>query len=124
MQPDVGLSSCLSNKTQLHSQRPAPVQEADQEIPPGHFIAFVCIMMSRKTYDEIGPLDERFTMGTHEDVDYCRRLHEAGKTLVVAGDAFCWHIHGMTYRANKVDMGEAQRNMKKVYDAKITEEAE
>jgi GT2 family glycosyltransferase len=119
MQKDVGLVGCMSNHTQMHSQRPGPVQEADKEVEPGHFISFVCVMMSRETYEKIGPIDERFVRGTHEDVDYCRRLHDAGKSLVVAGDAFCWLVHGMTYRANKIDMGKADRAMRKVYEKKI-----
>ena len=37
----------------------------------------------REVFEETGPFDERFAPAWFEDVDYCRRLAEAGHTIFV-----------------------------------------
>lgn len=45
-------------------------------------LAFWCVMMERKIFDEIGLLDEIFSPGMGEDGDFCIRAEMAGHELV------------------------------------------
>jgi N-acetylglucosaminyl-diphospho-decaprenol L-rhamnosyltransferase len=43
--------------------------------------AAVCLMVRRRTFDEVGGIDERFFPAWFEDVDLCHRILEAGWTI-------------------------------------------
>lgn len=47
-----------------------------------HAMAFWCVMIPRKLFDEIGLLDEIFSPGMGEDGDFCIRAEQAGYSLV------------------------------------------
>lgn len=77
--PQVGLCSpsiqgAVGNPRQLTAQ-------------PGRFrlepktLAFVCVYIPKAVYDQLGPLDERFTGYGFEDNDYCVRALAAGWQL-------------------------------------------
>lgn len=53
--------------------------------------AFFCVMLPRRVWEEIGPMDERFFPGFFEDDDYCRRLQAAGYEIGCAEDVFVFH---------------------------------
>lgn len=42
------------------------------------FLLFFLVMISRKAFEKIGYLDERFEVGAMEDVDYCIRARQQG----------------------------------------------
>jgi GT2 family glycosyltransferase len=44
-------------------------------------LAFICIYIPWSTFQEIGPLDERFTGYGYDDDDYCLRVRRAGLQL-------------------------------------------
>lgn len=44
-------------------------------------LAFVCVLLPRRTIDAVGLLDPRFTSYGWEDTDYSRRVREAGLKL-------------------------------------------
>jgi GT2 family glycosyltransferase len=56
--------------------------------------AAAALLIRRKVFDEVGPLDERFMPAWFEDVDYCRRLANAGKAMYVVPSAVARHYGG------------------------------
>jgi hypothetical protein len=56
--------------------------------------AAAALLLRREVFDEIGPLDEQFSPAWFEDVDYCRRLAEAGKAVYVVPSARGKHFGG------------------------------
>ena len=54
-------------------------------------LAFFCVMMSRKVFNLVGPLDESFGRGFFEDDDYCRRVELLDLSIVCAEDVFVHH---------------------------------
>ena len=55
--------------------------------------AAAALLVRRPVFDEIGPFDERFAPAWFEDVDYCRRLRQAGKEVFIVPAAVARH-HG------------------------------
>lgn len=45
------------------------------------FLIFYCVMIARKTFDKIGLLDEIFSPGSGEDIDYCVRALKQGFSI-------------------------------------------
>jgi len=59
-------------------------------------ICFMAAAIPRHVWDQIGPMDERYTGYGFDDADYCRRVVEAGYRLGVAGWFSVEHgINGM-----------------------------
>ncbi len=56
--------------------------------------AAAALLIRREVYDEIGPLDEQFSPAWFEDVDYCRRLAQAGKEIHAVPAARARHFGG------------------------------
>lgn len=56
-------------------------------------IAFTGATIPRHIWDEIGPLDDRFTGYGHDDSDYCLRLLHAGYKIGITGAAMIEHKH-------------------------------
>jgi N-acetylglucosaminyl-diphospho-decaprenol L-rhamnosyltransferase len=56
--------------------------------------AAAALLVRREVFDEIGPLDERFSPAWFEDVDFCRRLAGAGKSIFVVPAASARHFGG------------------------------
>ena len=56
--------------------------------------AAAALLMRRKAFDEVGPLDEQFEPAWFEDVDYCRRLAAAGKQVYAVPAAWARHFGG------------------------------
>ncbi len=84
-----------------------------------HFViptlTMFCFAIRREVLDVVGPLDERFGLGTLEDDDYSRRLRTAGYELRCAEDVFVHHF-GRTSFGALVPGGE--------YDALLRENRE
>ena len=53
------------------------------------------ILVSREAFEKIGGFDERFQPFGWEDVDFNRRLYEAGFTRKVRLDTLMWHSEGL-----------------------------
>lgn len=55
--------------------------------------SFACVMLRREALEAAGPMDENYFL-YYEDVDYCRRVHNAGFEVACAPDAHVIHDHG------------------------------
>ena len=56
--------------------------------------AAAALMLRRDVMQRVGPFDERFLPAWFEDVDYCRRIWEAGQRLMLIPDAKVVHSGG------------------------------
>lgn len=54
-------------------------------------VAFVCVLIPRRTLNTVGLLDERFTAYGWEDNDYCRRVRQAGLKVGIFDGCFVDH---------------------------------
>ena len=71
---------------------PMPVQEAPME---PQWICFACVLIRRSALEQVGPLDPGYFM-YYEDVDYCRRLWQAGWKVLYWPAARVVHLHGQS----------------------------
>ncbi|QOW19177.1 glycosyltransferase [Lysobacter ciconiae] len=81
--------------------------------------AFFCVMIPRRVYDAVGPMDEDFGVGFFEDDDYCRRLALNGFKVLCADDVFVHHHLSASF--NKLKAGAKQAlfdTNKAIYEAK------
>ena len=91
---DYGLVSASTNVTVNSLQvrrRGGRLREAKGPWPFGT-LAFIAVLIPRRTIELIGLLDERYTSYAWEDVDYCRRVTEAGLKLGIHDG--CYVDHG------------------------------
>jgi len=74
-------------------------------------VAFVCVLIPARTLQTIGLLDERFTAYGWEDVDFCRRIHDAGQLIGIHDGCFVDHskltstFRGDPKAAGKIEEG-------------------
>jgi GT2 family glycosyltransferase len=77
-----------------------------------HHIAFVCVLIPRRTINKIGLLDERYRLDYGvEDRDYCEMINRAG--LYVAVHDKCYVDHGSlvsSYRGRPMAPGRSNQN--------------
>jgi len=60
-------------------------------------LAFFCVALKRRVFNEVGLLDEDFVGGGDDD-DYCRRLRKAGYVLGLSLDTYVVHHSSTTHR--------------------------
>jgi GT2 family glycosyltransferase len=74
-------------------------------------LTMFCLAIRRGTFEKIGPLDERFTIGMLEDDDYSERIRAAWLRLVCAEDVLVHHF-GQASFGSLVASGEYVRLLK------------
>ena len=57
------------------------------------WISGACLVTRRDVIDKVGPMDGEFFL-FNEDVDWCRRMHQAGYRVVYLPEAVCMHEIG------------------------------
>ncbi len=63
------------------------------EVSYPEWTSFACVLIRRKVFEDIGPLDEEFFM-YFEDVDFCKRAHAAGWKIAHNPSAHVVHLRG------------------------------
>lgn len=66
-----------------------------KEVHPRGWVAFYCTLMPRAAIDKVGLLDEGFKSGD-EDLDFCRRIVNAGYQCRQTYDSWVFHFGGRT----------------------------
>lgn len=61
-------------------------------------LGFFCVAIRKRLIDEIGYLDEDYTVGMFEDDDYCARARKANYTLVIREDCFIFHQGSYSFK--------------------------
>lgn len=79
------------------------------------WVSGACWLLPRTVYEEIGPLDERYFWSI-EDVDYCQRVHRAGKRVVYYPEvSLVHHIGGSSATLPNRSITERHRGMWRYY---------
>jgi GT2 family glycosyltransferase/glycosyltransferase involved in cell wall biosynthesis len=81
--------------------------------------AFFCVMLSRSTYEQCGPISEEYGRGFFEDDDYCRQVESKGLLIACAEDVFVHHHLSASF--NKLKNSERQKlfdRNKAIYEKK------
>jgi O-antigen biosynthesis protein len=74
-----------------------------------------CFVLKQELVGKIGGLDERFELGLCDDIDFNRRVRQAGYRTLVAGDTFIFHFGSRSFKG--LDMGGAlQRSAQQLGD--------
>ncbi|RPH38348.1 hypothetical protein EHM92_00255 [bacterium] len=79
---------------------------------PVHHIAFVCVLIPRRTIDKIGMLDERYCLDYGvEDRDYCEMINRAGMKVGVHDGCFVDHSKlKSSFRGSPMAPGRSNQN--------------
>ncbi len=75
-----------------------------------HRLAGFCLLHSREALAAIGGLDERFGMGCYEDFDFCLRLIQSGREVLLAEDVFVHHYGHKSFEENRVARRHIEEN--------------
>jgi GT2 family glycosyltransferase len=114
LHPEYGVIGSVTNVTGQPLQRPHGF--GLREVP---HIAFVCVLIPRRTIDQVGLLDERYCLDYGvEDLDYCETSRRAG--LRVGVFDHCYVDHGRltsSFRGEPYSPRSFARN-KALFDAK------
>lgn len=86
--PEYGVISATTNVAGNLDQEPRGIGLRDAGARP---VAFVCVLVPRRTLDLVGLLDERFTAYGYEDSDYCRRVRNVGLRVGIFDGCFVDH---------------------------------
>jgi len=81
-------------------------------------LAFFCAAFQRKTFSDLGFLDEDFGMGLGEDDHYCSVLRTAGFKVMLSLGSFVFHKHRTTFKATRMDVDSMHRRAFKLLKEK------
>lgn len=68
-------------------------------------VAFFCVFIPRKVFNEVGLISLEYGRGYFEDDDYCRRVQALGFDIGIARDVFVHHKMGASFDM----LGDSQR---------------
>jgi GT2 family glycosyltransferase/glycosyltransferase involved in cell wall biosynthesis len=85
---------------------------------PMRTLAFFCVMLPRRVYESVGPLDESYGLGFFEDDDYCRRIKQAGWRIACAEDVFVHHHLSASFGKLGKGRQKLMENNRRIYEAK------
>jgi GT2 family glycosyltransferase len=90
--PSVGILSPAIEGYACNPEQAYP--QAELQVVDNMFVTFVCVLITRKVFEKIGFLDERFVGYGSDDVDFCRRAKSEGFKLAVTSSSIVKHGHG------------------------------
>lgn len=67
-------------------------------------ISGFCMMFRRSTLQLLGGLDEQFSVGGYEDIDFGYRALLRGLSLRIAGDTYIYHEGNRSFDSNRYDL--------------------
>ncbi len=83
---------CIDEKGLAHNIGRGEVDhgqyDKNTEVP---LASFACILIKKEVLKKF-PLDESFSPGYYEDVDFCLRVQKAGYKIAFVPQAVCWHM--------------------------------
>jgi len=108
---EVGMVGPVTNRTCNEAQIDAPYRtygeliefaalrerEHRRECTELSMVALFCAALTRRVYDLIGPLDDRFEVGMFEDDDYSLRVRRAGFKILCAEHVFVHHFGQVSF---------------------------
>lgn len=113
--PEYGIISATTNVAGNPDQFPKGIGLRDAG---DKCVAFVCVLIPRRTIEAVGLLDERFTTYGWQDNDFCHRVRLAG--LKVGIHDGCYVDHGSlvsTYRGGAAAAGDIEPG-RRIFEAK------
>jgi hypothetical protein len=93
-----------------------PAQCVGSGADTADWLAFVCVYIPRRAWDDVGPLDERFVGYGYDDVDWCQRARSHGE-LRVARDVRVLHLKDSSYR-NREDWNLRYEENRVIFEEK------
>lgn len=87
-------------------------------VEPTERLVGFCLAVRRTAFERIGGFDERFTVGSYEDDDLCRRLIADGWRLLITHGSFVHHQGHATFEANGLDWRVVERSHRPLFLAK------
>ena len=78
--------------TKLFKRYEVPLAVSDRVTYP-EWTSFACVLIRRRVFEDIGLLDQEFFM-YFEDVDFCKRAHDAGWNIIHNPAAHVVHLRG------------------------------
>lgn len=112
----IGLS--FRSRDEMHRKARAYTFAHMGEAVPISTLAFFCVMLPRRIYEKIGPIDESYEQGFFEDDDYCRRVELAGWKIACAEDVFVHHHLSASFGKLGKKRQELMERNRKIYEAK------
>lgn len=83
-----------------------------------HKLAAFCWMKTKQTFHQVGYLDHRFGRGLFEDDDYCVRVRNLGRKIVLVEDVFIHHYGGKTTKWHTPEYQKLFNDNKKIFEDK------
>ncbi len=74
-----------------------------RDVYPLRELAMFCVAIRRSLINQLGPLDERFSVGMFEDDDYAMRVRKEGFKILCAQDAFIHHHNLASFKTLPVE---------------------
>lgn len=113
--PDVGI---CSSAIEGYVGNPSQEAAGDGFRTEDRVVAFISIYIPRMVYEIVGPLDERFTAYGGDDMDYCKRILQAGLLLGIHGGCVVTHEENLSTYRSKPDKFSLFQDGLRIYEDK------